>query len=152
MLRKALMAVFGAALALGVLGIVPRARADQANQTAKLTFNQPVELPGNTILPAGTYWFSVRTGTNASSNIVEISTADHSKVMGTFITNPVARSKRTDSVIMKFAEPSATGQTLTLLSWFYPDDMVGHQFVYSASREAQLSASVHVTVDARNVS
>lgn len=151
MFHKALMGVLKAVLAFAVLAIVPQARADQANQSAKLTFNQPVELPGNTILPAGTYWFMVRTD-SSTSNMVEISNADHSKVMGTFMTNAIVRPKRTDRVVMRFAEPSATGQPLTLLSWFYPDSTVGHQFVYSPSEQAQLSASVRVTVDARNAS
>lgn len=151
MFRKALMAVLGAALAIGVLAIVPSARADQRDQAAKLTFNQSVELPGNTVLPAGTYWFMVETS-RGDSNVVDVYNADQSEVIGTFVTNSVVRHHRTDKVILNFAEPSTTGQPLTLLSWYYPDRMTGHQFIYSSSKEAQLSAGVHITVDARNAS
>lgn len=152
MFRKALMAVFAVALAAAVLAVAPRARADQWNQAAKLTFDQPVQLPENTILPPGTYWFSVRTDSSTPHNVVEVSNADHSQVMGTFMTEPAVRTHRTDRVVMRFAEPSTTGQPLTLLSWFYPNDTVGHQFIYSPSQEAQLSASVQITVGARNAS
>lgn len=152
MFRKALMVVFAAALAVVVLAIVPRAQADQQNQAAKLTFNQSVQLPGNTVLPPGTYWFNVQTGSNASRNVVVVSSEDHSKIMGSFMTEAISRTHRTDRTALKFAEPSRTGQPLTLLSWFYPNDTFGHQFIYSPGREAQLSANGSFTVNARNPS
>ena len=45
-------------LALASLLMLPVARGTEENQATKLTFNQPVEIPGH-VLPAGTYWFVV---------------------------------------------------------------------------------------------
>ena len=46
------------ALLLAFLMVLPAARADQANQATKVTFNQAVQIPGR-VLPAGTYWFTL---------------------------------------------------------------------------------------------
>ena len=43
---------------LAVLVALPAARADQSNQATKVTFSQPVQIPGR-VLPAGTYWFEL---------------------------------------------------------------------------------------------
>jgi len=55
--RKALGTIIGCVLALALVAFVPHARADERDQAPQLTFNEPVELPGNHVLPAGTYWF-----------------------------------------------------------------------------------------------
>jgi hypothetical protein len=43
---------------LAFLVVLPAARADQSNQDTKVTFSQPVQIPGR-VLPAGTYWFEL---------------------------------------------------------------------------------------------
>jgi hypothetical protein len=43
-------------LVLGFLTALPAARADESNQATKVTFSQPIQIPGR-VLPAGTYWF-----------------------------------------------------------------------------------------------
>jgi hypothetical protein len=44
------------ALLLAFLIVLPAAREDEANQATKVTFDQPVQIPGRA-LPAGAYWF-----------------------------------------------------------------------------------------------
>ncbi len=48
--------VFGLILVFALL-LVPVARADEWDQATRLTFNQPMEIPGHKILAAGSYWF-----------------------------------------------------------------------------------------------
>jgi len=49
---------------------VVSARADEWSQLTKLTFSEPVEIPGRT-LPAGTYWF-VLADSDSDRNIVQV--------------------------------------------------------------------------------
>ncbi len=44
------------ALLLPFLIVLPAARADESDQATKVTFDQPVQVPGR-VLPAGTYGF-----------------------------------------------------------------------------------------------
>jgi hypothetical protein len=44
------------ALLLAFLIALPAAGADEENQATKVTFDQPIQIPGR-VLPAGTYWF-----------------------------------------------------------------------------------------------
>ncbi|MFZ1034390.1 MAG: hypothetical protein WAN72_20545, partial [Candidatus Acidiferrales bacterium] len=57
MTRKMLVSSLGFALALALMTIAPSASAGQANEATQLTFNQPVQIPGDVVLPAGSYWF-----------------------------------------------------------------------------------------------
>jgi hypothetical protein len=52
--RGASTMIFGFILVCSVF--LPTAQADDWDQMMKLTFTQPVEIPGR-VLPAGTYWF-----------------------------------------------------------------------------------------------
>jgi len=148
MIRKTLFAIFGGGLLVGLAAVAPRARADEWDQATQLTFSQAVQLPDNHVLPAGTYWFEVRP---ESSNAVQITSEDHSKLYGTYLTIPTHRSNATSSVELKLAEPSG-GQPAALMSWFYPGTLDGHEFVYAPGEEARLSASAQITVNARNIS
>ena len=70
-------------IALGLLlasvFILPAARADEWDQASKLTFNQPVQIPGR-VLPAGTYWF-ILVDSLSDRNIVQIFNSDRSTLL-----------------------------------------------------------------------
>ena len=53
--KVALLIAFAIA---SILFLEVAARADEADQSIKITFNQPIEIPGQ-ILPAGTYLFKL---------------------------------------------------------------------------------------------
>ncbi|MGH9681727.1 MAG: hypothetical protein ACRD4Y_17410 [Candidatus Acidiferrales bacterium] len=144
---KKFMTIFGAILALALFA--PHARADEENQASQFTFNQPVELPGHIVLPAGTYWFQVANdqGSMGNNNIVQVLSADRSQNYGSFLTISAIHSI-TDHSRMTFAERSH-GKPMALVSWFYPDRVFGHEFVYPSHEEARLSADVQVDVRAR---
>ena len=151
MIRKSILAILGAVLGVGLLSIAPGARADATNQATRLVLNQAVRIPGNTILPAGTYWLIVDNGPSDTSDLVRIYSADKSILYAALETIPVQRaeiSRHTELVLAQ--QPQ--GKPLALLRWFYPDRLVGHEFVYSPSREANLMANERIDVFAKVVS
>ena len=126
--------------------ILPVARADEFDQATKFTFSQRVQIPGR-VLPAGTYWF-VLADDPTSRNIVRIFNSDRSTLLATIFTINVESLTTTDHTAITFAdrEPS---QPETILSWFYPGQAFGHQFVYSNKEEQELAQVKHHTVMAK---
>ena len=134
----------GLLLAFGVT--LPSARADENDQATKLTFNQPVQIPGR-VLPAGTYWFML-SNTQSSRNIVRIYNSDRSTVYATVFTIDTDSLTTPDNTTMTLAEREPT-QPQTLVSWFYPGESSGHQFVYSKKEEQELAQVKHYTIMVR---
>ena len=62
------------------------ARADEFDQLMVITFSGSVQVPG-AVLPAGTYQFKLA-DPNGDRNVVEIRSADGSKVYATLLTIP----------------------------------------------------------------
>jgi hypothetical protein len=67
---KTTQTLFIVALVLVSTIAVPASRADELDQASKITFSQPVQIPGH-VLPAGTYWF-VLADLASSRNVVHI--------------------------------------------------------------------------------
>ena len=134
----------GLLLAFGVT--LPSARADENDQASKLTFNQPVQIPGR-VLPAGTYWFLLG-NPDLSRNIVRIYNSDRSTVIATFHTIDTISSIIPEQTVVTFAE-RVPMQPQTLVSWFYPGDSIGHQFIYSNKEEQELAQVKHYTIMAK---
>jgi hypothetical protein len=147
MIRKALGTILGGVLALAFIAFVPNARADERNQASQLTFNQPVELPGNHVLPAGTYWFEVPDAIN-NGETVQIFNADRTEVLLTLEAIPAERPNITDNTQLTFGR--VYNRPLMLMSWFYPGETFGHEFLYSPRQESQLSEGRQITVMARS--
>ena len=112
------------------------AHADEQDQTTVITFNQPLQVPGQ-ILPAGTYLFKL-TNTDADLNIVQIFNADRTHLYATLETVPTESRQVPDNTAVALAEQGA-GKPDVLLKWFYPGDETGHEFVYSNQLEKQLA-------------
>lgn len=148
MIRKALGTVIGGVLALALVGFVPNAGADESNQATRLTFNQPVELPRNVVLPAGTYWFVAPLNLKGAQ-IVQVFNADRTKVLDAVETVSQDRRDATNNTELTFGRIS-NGQPVMLMSWFYPGHTIGSQFLYSPKRESQLSEGRQITVMARS--
>ncbi len=147
-MRRALGTIFGVVLA-ALLAFAPGARADEANEATQFTFNEPFQIPGNRILPAGTYWFKLPSSIT-NPNVVEVLGPNDTHVIATFMTIPMTRPEATDRGELVFGKPNRT-QPPVLTGWFYSDRLVGHQFVYSPRRESQLSESGQLHVLAHNV-
>src|SRR5580658_5180256 len=124
--QKFLVIVLSLVIAFSIA--VPAARADVWNQKTELTFTEPVEIPGQ-VLPAGTYWF-VLVNSGSNRNLVQIFAADWSVLCATVQTVPSERREPTSGTTLTFAERPYS-QPQALLTWFYPGDTTGHEFIYS---------------------
>ena len=145
MTRKALGTLLGSVLAFALFA-APSTRADDIDQATQLTFNRAVQIPGNTMLPAGTYWFTVLNSTD--NHVVQISNEDKTQVVATLPTIDTQRAKATNDAQVTFAEMSDT-QPIALVSWFYPDRLIGHEFAYSNQLANRLAEGNKITVDAQ---
>ncbi len=140
MIRKALGTIIGGVLALALLSFVPQARAEgqheAIDQVTQFTFNQPVQLPHNKVLPAGTYWFTVPNAQNGGQT-VQVLNSDRTRVIGTFET--IATDRPDLYCQERGCEDVRLNQVPLLVSWTYPGESQGHKFVYSRQKENQLS-------------
>src|SRR5580704_871212 len=93
------------------------AHADEFDEATTITFSQPVQIPGN-VLPAGSYLFELADH-GAEPNVVQVFSADHSVLYGTFLTVATDRQDSTDDTTVTLAEPESGG-TPALVKWFYP--------------------------------
>jgi hypothetical protein len=105
-------------------------RADDWDQATKLTFNEPVEVPGQ-ILASGTYWFTLAS-TDTYRHIVQIWNADRTRLVMTVVAVPDYRPQPTGETVIRFEE-RRSGQPEAIHSWFYPGSDSGTEFVYPKS-------------------
>ena len=144
---KILNSVVAFIVMLAFVSLVPLARADEGDQATKLTFSQPVQIPGR-VLPAGTYWF-VLIDHGSDLNVVQIFNSDRSKLVTTLLTNVSERSKPTDNTTITLAERGSR-QPEAIVDWFYPGRFNGHEFVYPTRHEMEeLASAEHQTIEAR---
>ena len=123
-------------LMLACMILLPTARADQWNQATKMTFSEPVEIPG-AVLPAGTYWFLLFNSAS-NRNVVQILSTDRSRLCAIVFTVPSMRVQSARYTEIKFAERPQS-QPEALLTWYYPGRLTGHEFVYPMNEEKELT-------------
>lgn len=134
---KQLSFVLGA-VAVG-LTLTALANADQWNKKTILTINQPLQIPGEVLQPGK---YVVRLADSAANrHIVQVYTADESKVLATVMGIPNYRLKPTGSSEFSFWE-TPKGAPPALRAWFYPGDNFGQEFAYPKQEAAALSAAV----------
>jgi hypothetical protein len=124
------------------------AHADELDQSTKLTFSQPIQIPGE-VLPAGTYLFKLG-DTNTDYNLVQIFNSDGTRLYAALETIPTERPQTTDNTVVTLAEPG-DGMPDVLLNWFYPGNTDGHAFVYSKHEEQELAEYPQQTVVAKDI-
>jgi hypothetical protein len=126
-----------------LLILLPPARADQANQATRVTFNQAVQIPGR-VLPAGTYWFILPEDVNEHYQ-VRIFNADRTMLYATVFTSDAQRAQATGHGAFTFAE-RVSSQAPALVTWFYPGNTTGHEFLYPKQVEKELAKDKRDTV------
>jgi hypothetical protein len=119
------------------------AHADEDNELTKLTFSQPVQVPGR-VLPAGTYEF-VLANSESNRNIVQIFNAGGTELFATVQTIPTERATETDGTSITLAQ-GQDAQPPALVTWFYPGTETGHEFIYSKPVETELSQEAKRTL------
>jgi hypothetical protein len=130
-------------LLLAVLIVLPVAHADQGNQETRVTFSQPVQIPGR-VLPAGTYVFVLPEEINDHFE-VRIFNADRTMLVATLFTINTERSKPTDNTVFGLAE-RGSAQPEAIVTWFYPGETTGHEFLYPKQVEKELASAKQVTI------
>lgn len=116
---------------------------DTWSQRTKLTFNNPVEVPGM-VLPAGTYTFALLPGPT-NRNIVQIYNATGEKFYTNVLAIPDLRLHPTGHTVLKFEE-TAPGSPEAIKAWFYPGLQYGQEFVYPKTRAMELAKMSHQPV------
>jgi hypothetical protein len=111
------------------------AHADLGDQATEITFNQPIQIPGQ-VLPAGNYLFKLLNGDNL--DVVEIFNSDRTHLYAILETIPSEARKVPDDTTVTLVEQGA-GQPDVLLTWFYPGNETGHEFIYSNQLEKQIA-------------
>jgi hypothetical protein len=114
--------------------VLPFAQASEKDQQTRVTFDQPVEIPGS-VLPAGSYWF-VRDIDNV--NIVRIFSLDWKTLFATEQTIETQRAEPSGRTTFVFAERKSA-EPEALLKWFASHQTVGHEFLYSKQEERELA-------------
>jgi hypothetical protein len=110
--------------------------ADRSDKATKLTFSEPVEVPGQ-VLPAGTYWFTLADN-GSDRNIVQIWNADRRRLVTTILAIPDYHLQPRGRTVIHFEE-RPSDQPEAIHSWFYPGDNFGQEFVYPKTRATQLA-------------
>ena len=142
-MQKHSAVVFGLILVFALL-LVPVAQADEWDQATRLTFNQPIEIPGHKILAAGSYWF-VNMADMSNPNLVQIFNADRTKIIATVSTASVQRPEELWKTEVDLAAPESVGPK-ALVNWYYPGDKVGHEFLYSRQEERMIASEPLIKV------
>ena len=131
-------------LSLVALAFSPGVKADDWNKETKVTFSQPIEIPGGIVLPAGTYIFKLM-DSSSNRHIVQIFNLDRSHIYATILAIPNWRLRTTDKTVMTFGE-SVVGVPQTLRAWFYPGANSGEEFVYPKRRAMELAKATNLPI------
>ena len=73
-------------------------------------------------------------------DIIQILSADQTKLYATITSKPVYRRVPTDKPVIEFAERTASTPE-AIQAWFYPLTTYGHSFVYSQKAPSKVKAS-----------
>jgi hypothetical protein len=142
MINRKVFAALGFAMAS--LIALSSAQADDIDQATKLTFSQPVQIPGK-VLPAGTYWFVVDVGPNSGSNTVRIFGQDRLALYATLQTISAEQTAPAENTEITFAD-RASIRPEAIVTWFYPGRTIGHEFLYSKQEEKEIAQAKQYTV------
>lgn len=129
-MRTRFIATFALAC-IGLTGPAPAAWAQNVHRDHFLTFDTPVALPGNVMLPAGTYLFTFPS-TAAGMGVTEILSRDRLTVFATLMTIPVERAEADQFAVVLVR--TSTNAPPTLKAWFCDRSRTGHEFVSSFQR------------------
>jgi len=122
---------------------LPALKADEWNKKTVVTFDQPVEIPGQVLSP-GTYVFKLM-DTIAERNVVQIFNKDESHLYATILAIPDYRLEPTGRTVINFEERAAQAPE-AVKAWFYPGDNYGYEFVYPNSRATELAKRTNQNV------
>jgi hypothetical protein len=121
---------------------VPVAHAGQVDQGTVITLHQAMRIPGHTLQP-GTYYFALLDNGASGVNPVVIYNRKDMTAVAIVNTIPVERQDPSDKTILSLSDIPHSS-TPALVDWFYPGELEGHQFQYSAKREKSIEHSAQI--------
>lgn len=138
MLKTTFKAAACAAITVGLLAsAAPQAHAQMRSDKAiYFTFSEPVTLPQVT-LPAGRYLFRLADSL-VSRTIVQIYSADGSKLHAMLMTIPARRADLPENPEVRFLETAANTPPAIATYW-YPGEQSGWEFVYPREQAMSLA-------------
>lgn len=138
--------VVAAILFLGLVSLAfsPSVKADQWDKETIVTFDQPVEIPGGVVLPAGTYVFKLMESPS-DRHIVQVFDKNGTHLYATILAIPSYRLRVSGKTVMTFGERGA-GLPEAIRAWFYPGDNFGQEFVYPKKKAVELAKIVDLPV------
>ena len=141
--KGVLAATFSILLALAFACSLPL-KADEFDEAMKLTFSQPVAIPGQVLQP-GTYWF-VRPAHGYEANVLQVFDSDRKNVVATLNTGTEQIVKPSGHITITMADRSPKPEAL--LSLTYPGREEGHMFEisYSGQERKQISEFPKITM------
>jgi hypothetical protein len=139
---KLVVAAFCFILIASVLA--PVSKAQNGDRKTVVTFSEPIEIPGNVILPAGTYFFKLL-NQDSGRWVVQIFDEHETKTFATLITIEDFRYHPTNQPVMNFTEREA-GAPPAIKEWFFPGEKQGRAFVYGKKRAIELAKVVNEPV------
>ncbi len=116
----------GFGLVLASAPFLSNAKADEWNKETKITFGNPVEVPGRVLLP-GTYVFKLDES-STDRQLVEIYN-DNDRLVTTIPGIPDYRDDATSKTVITFSEGRQNAPE-EVHEWFYPGENDGVEFIY----------------------
>ena len=138
---KRALSILGLMLAFAIM--LPVLRADERNQATRVTFGEPVQIPGQ-VLPAGTYYFQLLD--ISDRHIVQILGEDRTTLVATVFTAPIQRHGRSVNDAITIAEQGAA-QPVAIVAWFFSNESEGHEFLYQQQQAQELAHATQKTIE-----
>lgn len=110
---------------------LPVVRASEWDQKTILTIQQSIQV-ADQVLPPGTSVFKML-NVPPDRHLVQVFNADETKLVTATMTIPNYRLKQTGKGRFLFWE-TPPGQPKALRAWFYPGDLIGHEFADRTGR------------------
>jgi outer membrane biosynthesis protein TonB len=143
-IARTIVTIFTVTLVMFMFAAGTRADTKFSKRTV-VTFNQPVEIPGQ-VLPSGTYTIELYE-TFGNRHVVRIYNADRSQLIATVLAIPNQRLTPTSDNVMKFTERPGNAPD-ALKAWFYPGENSGQEFVYPKARAVELAQMTQESIPA----
>jgi hypothetical protein len=139
----------GSLVAMGLVIATPVHAQIRADKAVYFTFSAPVTVP-NATLPAGKYLFRLADSLS-NRHIVQIYSADGSKLHAMLMTLPQIRQRASDDPEVRFLE-SPANEAPPIATWWYPGERTGWEFIYPREQARRLAqtAKANVLTTAQN--
>jgi len=113
------------------------ANAQTWNRKTYITTNQPIEIPGNMVLPAGEYTIKLL-DLASSRSVVEFFSRDEQHLYNTVMAIPTYQLEPAKKTELTFYEAPA-GTPHAVRTWITQGSINGLEFLYSRDREKELA-------------